>query len=196
MSGRVGVRPAGPLDGPIQSGGDDNADTGRHRVDGKIFQSRVPSRRPELQDFEAADPGDSKRTCAQPMLRIGQSKCEPQQHECERVLAVLSEVGVRPELRWSKRRKGDGCRQQPGEYSKDDCHRDQISRFIGRIARSRERAMRAWLMKPTTAHNASRTPRPSMKRSLICTGSRRVAPTPGLSSMRTPISVGSVADRD
>jgi Ligase-CoA domain len=26
-----------------------------------------------------------------------------------------------------------------------------------------------------------------MKRSLICTGSRRVAPTPGLSSMRTPI---------
>ena len=29
-----------------------------------------------------------------------------------------------------------------------------------------------------------------MKRSRICTGSRRVAPVPGLSSMRTPISVG------
>ena len=29
-----------------------------------------------------------------------------------------------------------------------------------------------------------------MKRSRICTGSRRVVPAPGLSSMRTPISVG------
>ena len=31
---------------------------------------------------------------------------------------------------------------------------------------------------------------PCMNRSLICTGSRRVVPVPGLSSMRTPISVG------
>ena len=45
-------------------------------------------------------------------------------------------------------------------------------------------------------HSASRTPIPSMKRSLICTGSLRVAPTPGLSSMRTPIRVGAVADSD
>ena len=35
-----------------------------------------------------------------------------------------------------------------------------------------------------------------MKRSRICTGSRRVVPTPGLSSMRTPISVGPEADSD
>ena len=35
-----------------------------------------------------------------------------------------------------------------------------------------------------------------MKRSRICTGSRRVVPTPGLSSIRTPISVGPEADSD
>ena len=35
-----------------------------------------------------------------------------------------------------------------------------------------------------------------MKRSRICTGSRRVVPVPGLSSMRTPISVGPEADID
>jgi hypothetical protein len=37
-------------------------------------------------------------------------------------------------------------------------------------------------------HNASRTPRPSMKRSRICTGPRRVVPVPGLSSIRTSTS--------
>ena len=35
-----------------------------------------------------------------------------------------------------------------------------------------------------------------MKRSRICTGSRRVVPVPGLSSIRTPISVGPEADSD
>ncbi len=45
-------------------------------------------------------------------------------------------------------------------------------------------------------YSGSRTPMPCMKRSLICTGSRRVVPTPGLSSMRTPISVGPDADID
>ena len=35
-----------------------------------------------------------------------------------------------------------------------------------------------------------------MKRSRICTGSRRVCPVPGLSSIRTPISVGPEADKD
>jgi hypothetical protein len=41
-----------------------------------------------------------------------------------------------------------------------------------------------------------RTPTPSMNCSLSCTGSRRVVPVPGLSSMRTPISVGPDADND
>ena len=44
--------------------------------------------------------------------------------------------------------------------------------------------------------SGSRTPIPCMKRSRICTGSRRVAPVPGLSSIRTPISVGPVADME
>ena len=35
-----------------------------------------------------------------------------------------------------------------------------------------------------------------MKRSRICTGSRRVVPVPGLSSMRTPISMGSEAEKE
>ena len=56
-------------------------------------------------------------------------------------------------------------------------------------------AMPLWLMPCLMLnYSGSRTPRPCMKRSLICTGSRRVVPTPGLSSMRTPISVGPAVD--
>ena len=43
------------------------------------------------------------------------------------------------------------------------------------------------------AYKGCRTPMPSMKRSLIWAGSRRVVPTPPLSSIRTPISVGPTA---
>ena len=43
---------------------------------------------------------------------------------------------------------------------------------------------------------ACRAPRPTMKRSLICTDRAACAPTPGLSSMRTPISVGPEAVSD
>jgi plasmid stability protein len=43
------------------------------------------------------------------------------------------------------------------------------------------------------AYSSCLTPMPCMNRSRICTGSRRVVPVPGLSSMRTPISVGPAA---
>ena len=41
----------------------------------------------------------------------------------------------------------------------------------------------------------TRTPSPCMKRSRICTGSRSVAPTPGLSSMRAAIRLGPPSER-
>ena len=62
--------------------------------------------------------------------------------------------------------------------------------------RSQSLAKPVWLVMPSRSYNACRTPSPSMKRSLICTGSLRVVPTPGLSSMRTPIRLGPGAEKD
>jgi hypothetical protein len=130
------------------------------------------------------------------MPRIGRAKCQPDQDERERMLAVLTEVGVRPEPRRSQRRERDGGSQKPGNYSKDGCHQDGISRFTDRT--SPHVKLNASVVNRTLRqdHKACRTPRPSMKRSLICTGSLRVAPTPGLSSMRAAINVGREADSD
>jgi hypothetical protein len=182
-------------DRPVQPGGDREADTGHRRIDNKILQSRVPSWRPELQDFEEADSGDGHHRREQSMPGVGCAERQADQNERERMLAVLTEVGVRPEPGRTQGSECNGSGQKPGEYSQDDDHEDGISRFIDRIS-----PLPNWrcsrCMTPVRGHNASRTPRPNIKRSLICTGSRRVAPTPGLSSIRTAISVGAVADRD
>ena len=49
-------------------------------------------------------------------LRVmGQSESQSQQHEGKRMLAVLSEVRVRPLCRRPERREGDGGGEAPGE---------------------------------------------------------------------------------
>jgi len=122
-------------DRPVQHGGDREADTGRRRIDYKILQSRVPSRRPELQDFEQADPGDSHHRRKRSMPGIGCAECQPDQNERERMLAILTEAGVRPEPGRTQGGESDSSGQKPGEYSQDDDHEDGISRFIDRILR-------------------------------------------------------------
>src|SRR5713226_9017697 len=129
------------------------------------------------------------------MPGIGCAECQPDQNERERMLAVLTEAGVRPEPGRTQGGESDGSGQKPGEYSQDDDHEDGISRFIDRIPPHPNLRCPA-VNDARWSHNASRTPRPNINRSLICTGSRRVAPTPGLSSIRTAISVGAVANRD
>lgn len=58
MSGRVGAGPARTLNAPVQAGSDDEASTGRERIDNEVFKPRMPSRSPQLQDFEDADHND------------------------------------------------------------------------------------------------------------------------------------------
>jgi hypothetical protein len=94
----------------------------------------VPSRRPKLQDLDQADPGDRNRRGEQPLPCIGEPECEPDQNEHKPVLAILTEFGLRPDARRPERHKGHGGSQQPGEYSQQDGHRDEISRFINRIS--------------------------------------------------------------
>jgi hypothetical protein len=60
------------------------------------------------------------------MSRIGQTKCQPNQDECERVLAVLTEVGVWPEAGRTQCRECHGGSEEPRKYSQDGCHRDEI----------------------------------------------------------------------
>jgi hypothetical protein len=133
-SGRDGVRSARSPDGPIQSGGYGKADTGGQRIDDKVFQSRMPSGRPELQDFDESNSDNGKHRREQSMPGIGCAKCQSDQNERERMLAVLTEGGVRTEPRRSQRRERDGGGQKPGNYSEDGCHQEGISRFIDRIS--------------------------------------------------------------
>ena len=88
-----------PLHRPIQHRRHGNAGAGRQRIDDEILQSRVPSRHPELQEFEHADHNDRNRCREQPMPRIGEAEGQPDQDEGERMLAVLAEIGVRPKPR-------------------------------------------------------------------------------------------------
>ena len=56
----------------------------------------MPSRRPDLQNFEDADHHDGNHRREQPVSGVGQSKRQPDQNEREPMLAVLTEVGMRP----------------------------------------------------------------------------------------------------
>jgi hypothetical protein len=111
----AGSGPARSLKSPIKAGSDHEAGTGRQRIDDEIFKLRMPSRCPELQDFDYSDHDDGNHRGEQPIPRIGQTECQPEQDERQRMLAVLAEVGMRPELWRSQRREGDGSGQQPGE---------------------------------------------------------------------------------
>ena len=95
-SGRIGTGLPLPPHRPIQCGNDGETGTGRERIDDEIFQSGVPSRRPELQDFKKPDHDDGDHCGEQPVSRIGQPECQPDQNERERMLAVLTEIGMRP----------------------------------------------------------------------------------------------------
>ena len=88
--------PAPPLHRPIQSGRDGKTQTRRQRIDHEIFQPGMPARHPELQDFEHADHDDGDRRRQQPALRVGEPEGQADQNEGECVLAVLTEIGVRP----------------------------------------------------------------------------------------------------
>ena len=59
----------------------------------------MPARRQELQDFDQPGEGDDEGRREQPVARVGQSESQPQQHEGKRMLAVLSEGGMRAVIR-------------------------------------------------------------------------------------------------
>lgn len=101
-----------------QCGCNGEADTGGHRIDGEIFETGVPSRYPELKEFEHADHQDGKDRDQRPMFWIGQSECQPDQHESEPMLAILTEIGMRAVLCRSEGSEGDGGGEQPGDEAK------------------------------------------------------------------------------
>ena len=80
------------LDRPFQSDRGDEADKGRERIHREVFKPRMPSRSPDLQDFDDTDHHDRNRWGEQPMSGIGQTKCQSDENEGDRVLAVLTEV--------------------------------------------------------------------------------------------------------
>src|SRR5215475_4195481 len=110
------------------------------------------------------------------------------------MLTVLAEIGVRAIARRAERGEGDTGSEQPGDNAEQKSHGSRISMVCQRHASALARDI--CVVNVDLLYSACLTPRPSMKRSLICTGSRRVVPVPGLSSMRTPIRVGAEADID
>src|SRR6266480_3042295 len=190
LRGSLGAR---SFEDPVQRGRSGQPNTCGQRIDHEIHQSRMPSRRPKLQDLDHAGHRDSDQRDPCPVPCVGEAKSEANEDKGQRMLAVLAEIGMRPILWRAQRRKGNRGRQQPGKHSEINRHRHRIAR-IG----SQYSATAKWVQCLVNAQSYSgcRTPIPCMKRSLIWTGSRRVVPVPGLSSMRTPISVGPEADMD
>ena len=68
----------------------------------------------------------------QPVSGIGEAEGETEQDEGQRVLAVLAEMGVRPQARRSERGEGDGGGQQPGDDPKMVVIAAGIARFASR----------------------------------------------------------------
>jgi len=75
----------------------------------------MPTRCPELQNFEEADCHDRDTYGGQSMLRVGKAEGKSNQDEGERVFAILAEVGVRPHECWPERRERHRSGEQPGE---------------------------------------------------------------------------------
>ncbi len=110
-----------------EPGGDCKTDTGREGVDGEILKPRVSSRRPKLKDFESSDHQNRDDRREQPVSWIGEAERQSDQNKSERVLAVLTEIGVRAVPRRSQRGNGYRCREQPGGEAKNDCHAGDIA---------------------------------------------------------------------
>jgi hypothetical protein len=88
-SGNARARPLRSVDDPVACGGGRKANAGGQRADQKIFQPRVPSRCPELQDFDQAGEGDGNCRHQQPASRVGHAEGQAQQHESKRVFTVM-----------------------------------------------------------------------------------------------------------
>ena len=67
------------------------------------------------------------------LARIGETERKPDQDERQRVFTVLTEIGMRPELRRAERCKGDGGGEQPGEQAEQGDHGGRIARFTNRM---------------------------------------------------------------
>jgi hypothetical protein len=89
MSRRGG---AGPHCDECQPGSKRKADTCCQRIDGEIFNSRVPSGYEELQDFENSNHDNHNACREEPLSRVSKSKRKSEQDEGKCVLAVLTEI--------------------------------------------------------------------------------------------------------
>src|SRR3978361_934790 len=115
----------------------------------------MPTRRPKLQDFDQADARHRDYGGEQAMAGVGEPERQPEQHERHRMLAVLTEVGMRSQPRRTKRRERDGGSQKPGEYSQNDRHRQGITRLpTGSSADAKE----TWALVIGAFYRGSRPP--------------------------------------
>jgi hypothetical protein len=68
----------------------------------------MSSRRPDLQDFKDADHENGRCRSKQPISCIGQTERQPEQDKSERMLAILTKIGMRTQARRSQCCEGDG----------------------------------------------------------------------------------------
>jgi hypothetical protein len=107
---------------PLEQGGRDKASTGRKRIDDEIFQPCMPAGRPQLRKLQRTDQDDRNGRGQHTMLPVGEAECQTDQHESQRVFAILPEIGVRPVARWAQSRKSHGGGKQPGGEAEQDRH--------------------------------------------------------------------------
>ncbi len=94
--------------------GDGKPDEERQSVDDEIVQPRVPARGKKLQEFHDAGESGSDGGCYPGPARKGKADSQPDQHEGERVLAILPEARHRAVTGRAERRKRHGRDDERG----------------------------------------------------------------------------------
>src|SRR2546429_7392334 len=128
LRGSLGAR---PFDDPVQRGRSGQPNTCGQRIDHEIHQSRMPSRRPELQDLDHAGHRDSDQRDPCPVPCVGEAKSEANEDKGERMLAVLAEIGMRPILWRAPPRQNKPPPPHPRQKLETKSQRPPVTRTSG-----------------------------------------------------------------
>lgn len=82
----------------------------------------MPPWRPQLRDFKRPDQDHGKSRGQHTTTAIGEAEGKPDKDESQRMLAVLAQIGMRPDARRTEGCECDGGGEQPGGEAGDEGH--------------------------------------------------------------------------
>ncbi len=96
-----------------------------HAASASTIKSSNRACRPGIQSCNSSSTPISTTAMAareQATLRVGEAERQSDQHEGQRVFAVLAELGVRPKPRGTERGESHSSGQEPGDDPEDEGH--------------------------------------------------------------------------